>query len=67
MKFEELLEIPLHELTDEDINSIIDDLNASQLSILEKKMKTKVVRRKRATPKKKHLEDELSKAMLGTI
>lgn len=67
LKFEDLLTKPLHEMTDEEIDEVIEQLEPDQLKELEavvKKQKKKVKPTKKSTTKKSKSMDEFNKALL---
>ena len=47
MKFEDLIQKPIEDLTDEDIQKIVNDLSIDELNRLEKAIKNKTIRPKR--------------------
>jgi len=65
MRFEDLIDKPLHEMTDEEIQSLIDKLTSDQLRALESKVKKSLRSRKVTTKAKKERSEEFMKALLG--
>lgn len=65
MKFEELIEQPLHELDEDQIQSIIDELSLDQLAVFEEKLKKAKKKPRPRGKTKKKLEDDFAKAILG--
>ena len=63
MKFEDLIERPLDEMTDKEIEDLIEKLSSDQLARLEVQMKKH--KTKRSTTKRQvELQEELDKALL---
>lgn len=67
MKFEDLIDKSLHEMSDDEIDELIKTLSAEQLQIVERKIKQKLRKKPVTTKAKKAREDELNKALLGII
>ena len=65
MKWEELLDKPLHEMSEEEIEELTKKLSLEQLRMMERKIKKKLRSRPVRTKKKKEREDEFNKALLG--
>jgi len=65
MRFEDLIDKPLHEMTDEEIQSLIDKLTSEQLRALESKVKKSLRSRKVTTQVKKQRNEEFMKALMG--
>jgi len=65
MRFEDLIDKPLHEMTDEEIQFLIDKLTSDQLRALESKVKKSLRSRKVTTKAKKERSEEFMKALLG--
>lgn len=65
MRFEELIDGPLDELEEDQIQAIIDELSVEQLAIFEKAVKKKTVKKVSAAKQKR--TDEFHKALLGGI
>lgn len=65
MKFEDLIDKPLHKLSDEDIERIVKELSFDQLEKFEQKVKKKMRSKPVSTKKKKQREDEFTKALLS--
>lgn len=64
MKFEDLIDKPIEELTDDEIKALIEKLSSSQLQVLERNIKKKMRSRKVKTKAKKEREDEFNKLIL---
>ena len=60
MKFEDLIQKPIEDLTDEDIQKIVNDLSIDELNRLEKAIKNKTIRPKRKS-KNEDVLDEFDK------
>ena len=65
MKFEDLIDKPLHEMTDDEIQNLIDSLTAEQLRTFERKVKKSMRSRKVPTKAKKERSEEFMKALMG--
>ncbi|RLG67618.1 hypothetical protein DRN93_04200 [archaeon] len=63
MRWEELIEKPIEEMSEEEVQALIDRLNDAQLSTLEAKVK-KAARRRRKSEKEKKAEDLFEKLLL---
>lgn len=67
MKFEDLIDKPLHEMTDEEVEELVKKLSSEQLQFLEKKLKKQIKKRKVTSKKRKENEDLFNKALLGGV
>ena len=66
MKFEDLIEKPLHEMTDDEVDELIKKLSAEQLRSLEAKIKKRIKKKRKVpTKKKKKREEEFKKLLAG--
>jgi len=65
VKFEDLIDKPLHEMTDDEIQALIDKLSAEQLRSFERKIKKSMRSRKVTTKAKKERSEEFMKALMG--
>ena len=67
MKFEDLLDKPLHEMGDEDIEKLVRTLTDEQLKALEAKTKKQLKKRKVSSKKRKENEELFKKALAGGL
>lgn len=65
MRFEDLIDKPLSEMTDEEIEALIKELSEDQLQAFERTIKKKIRKRPVVTKAKKDREDEFNKALLS--
>ena len=61
MKFEDLIKKPIEDLTDEDIQEIVNDLSFDELNRLEKAIKNKTIRPRKKKKQKEDALDEFDK------
>lgn len=59
MKFEDLLKVPLEEMTDEEVDEIARNMDIGQLKTLEKTIRKVGVKKKRATKKIDRAKDKM--------
>lgn len=57
MKFEDLIDKPLDEMTDDDIRELVGKLSVPEINRLEKEIKNKLGRKSKPSKKKKDLEE----------